>query len=354
MVYYHQLDPFFIQFTENFGIRWYSLAYIAGAVFAYLAGLYLIKIKRIQLPSAKLMDIVVYGAIGAVIGGRLGYCLFYGPDLLLSFDKSFPFWGVLKIHQGGMASHGGIVGLLFSQILYARHHKLSFFSLMDLGAIAGSVGIFLGRITNFINGELYGRVVEGKAWFAVRFPSELHLWLDKPDFYKKQLVALKELLPSLNSVLQSKIRVPSAYTWEEWVSKAAEGDFIYRDYISHICSFILQNSNKAPIKEILEPLLSLRYPSQIYQSLLGGLVPFLIISLFWLKPRKAGLISLVWVGSYLFFRILTEFYRQPDSQIGFQFLNLTRGQWLSVFLYLAAIVYGYFIYKKEPQGFKKV
>ena len=353
-VYYHQLDPFLIQFSENFGIRWYSLAYIAGAVFAYFIGIYLIRKGRINLPSAKLMDIIVYGAMGVVIGGRLGYCFFYNPDLLLSFDKSFPFWGAIKIHQGGMASHGGIIGLLISQILYAYRHKLSFFSLLDLGAIAGSVGIALGRIANFINGELYGRIVEGTTWFAVQFPSELYLWADKPDLYKKQLMSLKELLPSLNSVLQTGARIPEAYEWESWVSKAAEGDSVYEGYISYICSLIIQVSNQAPIKEVLEPLLFLRYPSQLYQALLGGFVSFLIICLFWLKPRKAGFIALVWICSYLFFRIVTEFYRQPDSHIGFQLLNLTRGQWLSIFLYLIVIAYGYLVYKQEPKGFKPV
>lgn len=353
ITYYHQLDPFLIQFNENLGIRWYSLSYVAGAVFAYFVGIYLIRKGRVQIPSSRLADMVFYGAMGAVIGGRLGYCFFYSPDLILSFDKFFPFWGVLKIHQGGMASHGGMIGFLISQILYAYRYKISFFPLLDLGAIAGSFGIFLGRIANFINGELYGRIIEGKTWFAVRFPSELYLWADKPGIYKEKLISLKELLPSLESSLQSPVRIPSAYLWEEWVTKAVEGDSVYGGYIFHICNLIVQNSGKAQIREVLEPLLFLRYPSQLYQSLLGGLIPFLIMCFFWLKPRKAGVICLVFIVSYLFFRILTEFYRQPDPEIGFQFLNLTRGQWLSIFLYLVVIAYGYFVYREEPKGFRK-
>ncbi len=352
ITYYHQLDPFLIQFTENFGIRWYSLAYIAGAVFAYLAGIYLIKKVRLPLNQSKLMDVVFYGAIGAVLGGRLGYCIFYSPNLFLSFDNTFPFWGLLKIHQGGMASHGGILGLLFSQILYAYRYKISLFSLMDLGAFAGSVGIFLGRIANFINGELYGRVVEGTTWFAVRFPSEIHLWASNPKLYKDQLISLKEVFPSLQSAFQSSVRIPSTYTWEEWIVKSAEGDSVYSGYISYICNLIVQNASLSSVKEALEPLLFLRYPSQLYQSLLGGLVPFLIMCFLWFKPRKAGIISLAFILSYLSFRVITEFYRQPDSHIGFQFLDLTRGQWLSIFSYLIPLVYGYFVYKQEPKGFK--
>ena len=353
ITYYHQLNPFLIQFNETFGIRWYSLSYIAGAVFTYFIGIYLIRKGRIQIPSDKLMDMVFYAAMGAVIGGRLGHCLFYSPDMFLSFDGSFPFWGVLKIHQGGMASHGGIIGFFISQVLYARYHNLSLFSLLDLGAIGGAFGIFLGRIANFVNGELYGRIVEGTTWFAVRFPSELYRWASQPDLYKKQLLSLKELLPSLNSVLESPVRIPSEYIWEEWVVKAAEGDSVYGGYIFHICSLIVQNSGTTQIKNILEPLLFLRYPSQLYQSLLGGLTSFLIICIFLLKPRKAGVISLVFIVSYLSFRVLTEFYREPDIEIGFQFLNLTRGQWLSLFFYLIAITYAYFVYKQDPKGFRK-
>ena len=352
-IYYHQLNPFLIQFSENFGIRWYSLAYMLGAFAAYVLGVYFIRKGRLNLPETKLMDIIFIGALGAVLGGRLGYCVFYSQDLLFSFDKAFPFWGLLKIHEGGMASHGGIIGFFLFQVVYAYRHKLSFFSLMDLGAISGAVGIFFGRIANFINGELYGRVIEGKAWLAVKFPSELFLWADQADLYKKQLMSLKEILPPLKSLIQSPVRIPEIYSWENWVSKAAEGDSVYGGYIAYVCNLIVQVASKPQIKEILEPLLSLRHPSQLYQASLGGLIPFIICYFFWLKPRKAGLISLIWACSYLFFRIVTEFYRQPDIQIGFQLFNLTRGQWISVGLFFFVAVYAGFIYKKEPQGFSE-
>ena len=274
--------------------------------------------------------------------------IYFSPSISLS-----PFWGALKIHQGGMASHGGILGFLLSQILYAYRYKLSFFSLLDLGAVAGAVGIFFGRIANFINGELYGRVVEGGTWLAVQFPSELYLWGNQPETYKTQLLSLKKLLPSLGSFFQTSVRIPSQYEWGEWISKAAEGDIVYKGYISYICGLIMEVSGKMEVKALLEPLLSLRYPSQLYQSFLGGFMPFLIVSLFWLKPRKPGMIALVWILSYLSFRIITEFFRQPDPHIGFQFLELTRGQWLSISLYAVALVYGYILYKQKPKGFFK-
>ncbi|MCY4321433.1 MAG: prolipoprotein diacylglyceryl transferase [Bdellovibrionaceae bacterium] len=347
MTYYHQLDPFLIHFYGNFGIRWYSMAYILAVLFAYFAGQYLIKKNRIQIPSNKLMDIVVFGAIGAVVGGRLGYCLFYSPDLFLSFDSSFPFWGILKVHQGGMSSHGGIIGLLFSLIFYSYRYKMSFFSLMDLGAFAGAFGIFFGRIANFINGELYGRIAEGSAWLTVRFPSEVLLWASQADIYKKQLISLKEITPKLDTML---LKIPSPEVWMDWVNKAVIApDSVYSSYVSYACQLILQSAYKSPIKEMLEPLLSLRYPSQLYQAIFGGLFPLILMSLFWIKSRKAGFISLVFIISYLSFRIFTEFYREPDYYIGFQLFDLTRGQWLSILFYSIVCIYAYFFYKKKPE-----
>ena len=360
MTYYHQLDPFLIHFFGNFGIRWYSMAYIVAVAFAYFAGAYLIQKKRLQLPKENLMDIVFVGALGAVIGGRLGYCLFYSPDLFLDFTPisfslskfniSFPFWGALKVYQGGMSSHGGIIGFLLAQALYAYRHKVSFFHLVDLGALTGAFGICIGRIANFINGELYGRIVEGSTWFSVRFPSEVLLWASQPKTYKAQLISLKEIAPTIDSML---VKVSSPEIWVEWINKAIlSPESTYNSYISYICQMIFQSSYKSPIKEMLEPLLSLRYPSQLYQSFFGGLLPLIIMSLIWLKPRKAGLISLVFIISYLSFRIFTEFYRQPDYHIGFQLFNLTRGQWLSLSLYIIVFVYAYFFYKQKPKGFK--
>ena len=348
MIYYHQLDPFIIQFTESFGLRWYSMAYIMAIVFAYFIANYLVKKNRINLPSNKLSDIVFFGALGAVAGGRIGFCLFYSPDLFVSFGGSFPYWAVLKVYQGGMSSHGGVLGLLVALFIYSYRHKISFYSMVDIGSVAGAFGIFLGRIANFINGELYGRVVEGQTWLSVRFPGELLLWSSNPKLYKKELFSLEGILPHLKSSL---IDVPSSKVWINWVNQAIESgsETVYDRYISYICQLIYQSSYSSPVKDLLEPLLSLRYPSQLYQSFFGGLVPFLLICIFWLKPRKSGFISVVFIMSYLFFRIFTEFYRQPDPYIGFQWLNLTRGQWLSLSMYIVAFLYSYFVFKKKEQ-----
>ena len=353
MEYYHQLDPFLISFGGNLGIRWYSLAYILGAGSAYLAGIYLIKKGRLFFSKDKLGDIVVFGAIGAIVGGRLGYCLFYKPELFMTFDSSFPFWAALKIHQGGMSSHGGMAGLLLSQIFYSWRHKLPFFSLIDLAAISGAIGIFFGRIANFINGELFGRIVEGKAWLSVRFPSELYLWAEEPARFKKSLLSLGDLISSAGKALKSELKLPSPESWADWVSKASQGDPFYEGRVSYLCDRIIQSAQASPVRELLEPLLFLRHPSQLYQSFFGGFLTFCIICLLWLKPRKPGLISLVWIFSYLSFRIGTEFFRQPDPHLGFQLLNLTRGQWLSGLIILCAFGYGFFVYRQKPKGWRR-
>ena len=180
--YYHNLNPFLIEFSPGIGIRYYSLAYAFGAVFAYFIGLYLIRKGRLKVQKEQLMDVVFYLMFfGIVLGGRLGYCLFYNPSSFISFDLSFPFWEVLKIHKGGMSSHGGVIGVALCAFFYSYKKRLNFFSLADYISLAASFGLFLGRLANFINGELYGRVIKTKAFLAVRFPTEISEWLSYPE-----------------------------------------------------------------------------------------------------------------------------------------------------------------------------
>ena len=349
-IYYHQLDPFLIQFTETFGIRWYSLAYIVGVLSAYYLAFFFIKKGRLFLPASQILDIVTYGAIGAIIGGRIGYCLFYAPYLLTSFDSSFPFWGLLKIHEGGMASHGGILGLVISQLIYSYYRKVPFLALMDLAALGGSIGLFLGRIANFINGELYGRVVENKALLGVKFPSEIFLWIEQSKNYKEQLLSLKSLLPNLSQIPNFSPRLPSSYMWEDWVQQLAQTGSAYRAQITQVCHWIVENSAHPQIRAGLEPLLFIRHPSQFYQSFFGGLIPLIVICILWSKPRSAGTVAISWVFIYLLGRIFTEFFRLPDAEIGYQLFNLTRGQWLSFFLLiLLSTIYFTFFYGRDSK-----
>ena len=346
--YYHQLSPFLIQITENFGLRWYSMAYLLGATLAYFFAKAFVKQGRLSLSKEKVIDLVTYGAIGAVIGGRFGYCLFYSPHLFTDFDSSFPFWGVLKIHEGGMASHGGILGAFISLLIFSRVHKISFFPLLDLATLAGAVGIFFGRIANFINGELYGRVVQEKALLLVKFPSELFLWVSDLKKYYNEVLSLERVLPALNSIGEIS-HVPSLVVWKEWISKAINDSF-YSNKVHYILSLIVKYSSHPEIRQSLEPLLFARHPSQLYQALLGGLVPFLIASSVWFFSKRGGLICLAWIFSYLSMRLITEFFRMPDAHLGYQWLDFTRGQWLSFALFIVALVYGFFVLKEKQKS----
>lgn len=164
----HDLDPWIVHFGGNWGIRWYGTAYLVGL----LVGWWLLRRWRrrgqLPLPQEGPGDAVLYLGLGMIVGGRLGYCLFYKPELLITFTDAFPFWGLLAVHQGGMASHGGIIGFLIGTWLLCRRHRISLWVLADAVATAIPVGIICGRIANFINGELWGRVTD-VAW-AVRFP----------------------------------------------------------------------------------------------------------------------------------------------------------------------------------------
>ena len=351
--YYHTLDPFLIQITETFGLRWYSLAYILGAVSTWFFAVWFIKKGRLSLPVEKVWDIIAYGAIGAVVGGRLGYCIFYRPELFTDFDSRIPFWGVLKIYEGGMASHGGIIGLFVALLLFSRKYKLPIFSLTDLAVLGGSTGIFLGRIANFINGELYGRVIQTKALIGVKFPTELFLWQSDVSVWQDRLSSLYSVLPALKKVIPSGNGIPSPAEWGEWVYRAME-EPLFQNKVSHICHLMVKFSTSPSVQAALEPLLSLRHPSQLYQSLMGGLGPLIIIGVLWLKPRKAGIASLAWAFSYMIFRVISEFFRMPDEHIGYQFLSLTRGQWLSVSGFVLAVICAVAIYRQPPKGFSSV
>ena len=350
--YYHDLSPFLWQITGSFGLRWYSLAYIMGAVGAYFLGRYYINRGRLDIPLGQLMDVVTYGAIGAIVGGRLGYCLFYGPHLFLDFNSSFPFWGVLKIHEGGMASHGGIVGLIVSLGIFSKVRGVSFFSLIDLSALAGTFGAFLGRIANFINGELWGHVIQKKALLGVKFPSELSMWSHYIDRYKDQLVSLKEALPALAKFQGGQNTLPDAFTWENWVQMALS-DTYYRQKVSVVTRKLYEASQLyyEPVQAALASLLPLRHPSQLYQSFCGGLLTFSIICLIWLKPQKPGLVSFVAMICYLSFRLITEMFRVPDAFLGYRMGGLTQGQLLSLCGFLFALTYGVFVFRSDKKGF---
>lgn len=346
----HQLDPFLVQFTEQVGIRWYGLAYLLGFFVGYWLIILMARRGRGSLPEEKTADFILAIVLGTMIGGRVGYALFYGPELLTDFSSRFPFWGVLRVWEGGMASHGGIAGIVCAAIYFGRKHKQDWMNLGDLACLGGSLGIAAGRIANFINGELYGRPVSSAVSWAVKFPSEAYLWL-KHDAEKPITDTAPDLLPRLAEAAAA-IGV-QAQQWLEWCSQVRTSMQARSQIQTTIHQIIAatENTNQAVV-QALEPVLTARHPYQLYGSVMEGVVLFLIGMAVWRKPRKPGVVGGIWIVSYAVMRILSEQFRMPDAHIGFQLFGLTRGQWISIGMLLLGV--GVLLYalrrKTEPVG----
>ncbi len=162
-------------------IRWYSLSYIAGLAAGWWYLTRLIKNtgiwtkKGAPISRVQLDDVLFWVAIGVMVGGRLGYVLFYQPALLIeSWNPPLfgllPFPPALKVWEGGMSFHGGLIGVTIAGFFFARKYKLDALSMGDLFACAAPIGLFFGRIANFINAELYGRPWDGP--WAMIFPTD--------------------------------------------------------------------------------------------------------------------------------------------------------------------------------------
>lgn len=151
--------PFVVQFNPiaiqlgPLAVHWYALAYLSGFLLGWRYIVYLAERFALPITRTQIDDFLSWAIAGVLLGGRLGYAIFYQPDYFLAHPlEVFALW------QGGMSFHGGLVGIITATLLFARRHKLSILMLADLVAAAGPIGLFFGRLANFINGELYGRV----------------------------------------------------------------------------------------------------------------------------------------------------------------------------------------------------
>jgi len=169
------IDP--IAFSLGpFAVHWYALAYMAGFLLGWRYCLHLAGLDDGRPNREDIDDYLPWAIGGVILGGRLGYVLFYQWELYASQPLE-----ILKLWHGGMSFHGGVIGVVLSLLIYARLKKINVFALADMAACAAPIGIFLGRITNFINGELYGRVTD-VPWGVVfpgggdqpRHPSQLY------------------------------------------------------------------------------------------------------------------------------------------------------------------------------------
>ncbi|MBQ0212556.1 prolipoprotein diacylglyceryl transferase [Proteus vulgaris] len=281
-----EIDP--VMFSIGpVSLHWYGMMYLVGFVFAlWLAN------RRAAKPNSgwnknEVETLLYVGFVGVFIGGRLGYVLFYNLPVFLN-DPLYLF----KVWDGGMSFHGGLIGVICAMIWFAKRTKRGFFQVADFVAPLIPFGLGLGRIGNFINGELWGRVTLDTPW-AFLFPNsrseDLQLVAQDPS----------TLLP------------------------------------------IIQEYGVLP-----------RHPSQLYEMLLEGVVLFIILNIFVRKNRPVGSVSGLFLIGYGAFRIIVEFFRQPDAQLGL-FSGVSMGQLLSIPMILLGIIFMVWAYrqdKKTPQN----
>lgn len=176
MIHYPQIDPVALSLGP-ISIYWYGLTYVGGLIFAWWLGKRRAQLAQSPVSEEQIDDLIFYAALGIVAGGRIGYALIYGADSL--WDDPLR---VFRLWEGGMAFHGGFLGVVIAMWLFSRHHKIEFAALVDFIAPLAPVGLALGRIGNFINQELWGRpadvpwamVFPGDPLGLARHPSQLY------------------------------------------------------------------------------------------------------------------------------------------------------------------------------------
>jgi phosphatidylglycerol:prolipoprotein diacylglycerol transferase len=245
-----QIDPIAISIGP-LAIHWYGLAYVVGIMLGWLYARHLTRKNNLwpgdtsPITITHLDDFIVWATAGIVLGGRLGYILVYDfPSVAANPLRAFEIW------NGGMSFHGGLTGTTIAMFLFARRNKIPVWSMFDIIAAAAPIGLFFGRIANFINGELWGRLSD--APWAVVFPTG--------------------------------------------------GPFA-------------------------------RHPSQLYEAALEGLVLFivLVIAIHGFKAlKRPGIVTGIFVTGYGLSRILVEFFREPDAQLGY-----LAGNWLTMGMVLS-------------------
>lgn len=319
----HDLSPVAFRVIGDFSIRWYGLSYLAGFVVAYFLLRFLAARGATLIPRERALDAILTLVVGVIVGGRLGYVLLYQPQLLGLID-GFPYWGVLALNRGGMASHGGIVGVIIAAWWVSRGFKSESgivvgasppSHVMDICAMIAPAGLFFGRIANFVNGELLGRIITlpgGHApWYAVRYPQEV--LSDQP---LAQTPAQQDAI--------RRLALDHAMPSEGWV----EG-------YGRLLGAVQRGDDAA--RAALEPLISARHPTQIYQAVVEGLVVGLVLWTIGARRRKPGVIGSWFLIVYALGRIATDFVRLPDPGVA-QFGGLTRGQGYSALMLIAGVV----------------
>lgn len=275
----NDLNPIALRLTDALQVRWYGLAYVAGFLATWAVMVWFIRRGRGVIAEKDAADFITYAALlGVMVGGRLGYMLLY--DRPAFFENPLRFF---QLTQGGMASHGGIAGLFIFTWFYAQKKKVSWPGLGDMLVVGAPLGIFFGRIANFINGELWGH--ESQVPWAVKFPQE----------------ALTAAHPALNEAVTEHVLTQ--------VGPEANGRL-------HEHVIQLLRSGDTALRTLLEHGLPARHPSQLYAALLEGLLLFAVLFAVrwkWKNLPHGVLTGLFFIG-YAVCRLLSEHWRVPDAR----------------------------------------
>ncbi len=173
MKYYHNLNPVIFELF-GFEIRWYGLMYILGFIACYFLIQKLVETRKVNLKKENVYDMIIYAGFGLLIGGRFLYFVFYNLGGLIDDPLS-----LFMVWKGGMSFHGGLIGILIAGIFFCRKYKISYLAAGDLVVIPVGIALFLGRVGNFINGELYGRLVSADFPLCIDY-SQNDYMLNKP------------------------------------------------------------------------------------------------------------------------------------------------------------------------------
>ncbi len=299
---YPRIDPVALQLPGGFGLRWYGIGFMAAFAAGYAILRCLARRGFLPLPPDKVGDLVFALIVGAILGGRLGYVLFYD---FASFAANPA--RIVRIWEGGLAFHGGFAGTIAAGWWFARRQGLPFLRLGDSITLGVTPGIFSVRLANFINGELYGRVTTDAVPWAMRFPTDP--------------VAMR-------------------------LTGAAGGQTMREREL------LVERAYETGLWDRIAPQVPLRHPSQLYEGLTEGVLLGLVMWALYAWNRRRGrdlapgTYGGVFVLGYGLLRSLMELFRQPDAQftdagdpVGTVLGPLTMGQTLS----LAMIALGIFL-----------
>lgn len=323
--YVHNLDPIIWDIPGTpLALRWYGLSYVAGFILGYLVLQWMSRRKMYVVEEEKLGDFVTSVCIfGVLCGGRLGEFFFYWlPEHGLTgilddlafvrgqwMQGSFTLPWVFRVWEGGMASHGGIIGVLLVALYFCRKNRKSVPAVVDGLAIVAPLGLCFGRMANFINGELWGRVTE--AAIGVKFPTEIATL---------PMETQAEVLGAVEQVTQTPFR------------ELMHGGEYYLDALLRLCREMPQ------VQEAVASFLPTRYPSQLFEAFGEGVLLFAVLftlRMVW-KKAPAGIFSALFAFLYAAARITCEAFKEPDAGVWF---GITEGQWLSLGIVLIGVAF---------------